>query len=265
MAEPPRDLEAALRRLAPRVEVPAAPDYANLVTAELAGRPTDGPVWSRPPRALRLHPLAVTAVAVVAVVAVVLSVPAARQAVADIFGFAGVHVQELPSAAPTPRATLDPALDLGRPVSLAAARRQVSFPVGLPVVTGSGAPGVYLRRDRGLESVSLVYSPSAALPAAVDSSVGLLVSEYAGTGTPYFDKLVAETGSVERVSVDGRWPGLYFPEPQHVFVRDSGGVVHLERARLSGPSLVWVQGDVTYRLEASVDRATLLSLAGSVR
>jgi hypothetical protein len=202
--------------------------------------------------------------ALVAVVAVVLGVPAARQAVADLFGFDGVRVRPLPSSGPTPRATLDPALDLGRAVSLADARRFQSFPIQVPTLTGMGTPGVYLRRDRGLVSVSFVYPPSARFPAGHDPAVGLLLSEYAGTGTPYFDKLVGEVASVDQVAVDGRWPGLYFPEPQHVFVLDERGVVHFERARLSGPSLVWVRDGVTYRLEASVDRSTLLSLAASL-
>lgn len=267
VAEPPHDLEASLRRLAQQLDVPAEPDYSAIVARQLTGLVVAGPVRPRPRRPAwitRLHPLAATVVAVVALVAVVLGVPSAREAVAELFGFESVRVRQLPPDAPTPRSTLDPALDLGRRVSLADARRLQSFPVRVPVLPGAGTPEVYLRRDRGLVSVSLVYPPSAAFPAGGDPAVGLLLSEYAGTGTPYFDKLVGETSSVDQVAVDGRWPGLYFPEPQHVFVLDERGVVHLERARLSGPSLVWVRGGVTYRLEASLEQATLLSLAASL-
>lgn len=212
-----------------------------------------------------LHPLAAAAVVVVVVVSVIVAVPASRRAVADLFGIAGVEVHPLASAAPTPRATLDPGLELGEPGTLAEVRRLVSFPIAVPSAPGLGAPdAAYVRRGPGLETVTLVYRPRAGFPAARDGGVGLLLSEYAGTATPYFDKYVDEPSAPTRVTVAGRWPGLYFPGPHQLLVRDPGGKVVSEAPRLSAPSLVWVRGLVTYRLEASIDQERALGVAASL-
>ena len=120
------------------------------------------PLW-RPPFGFTgpLGRLATATIVLVLAIAVVLSVPATRAAVADLFGFAGVNVRTAPSAAPSPRTTLDAALDLGEPVTLDEARQRVSFPVSLPAVPGLDAPdAVYVRDEPGLESVSLVYQPT---------------------------------------------------------------------------------------------------------
>jgi hypothetical protein len=261
------DLEAALRRLAEQVEVPPQPDYATRVRARIdagAGRrpaPDARPSWGS---WKTVHPLAAAAIGLLVIVAVVLSVPASREAVADLFGLSGVQVRPLPTPAPSPRATIDEALDLGEPVSLAEARRRMPFTVALPAELG--APDtVYVRQDQGLDSVSLVYRPRSGFPPAFDTRVGLLLSEYAGSATPYFEKFVDGGSGVTRVTVNDRWPGLYFPLPQQVLVRDPRGVVHEDQPRLAAPTLVWVQGSVTYRLESRIDQARALGVAASLR
>lgn len=255
----PPDLEAALRRLAGQVDMPAQPDYATRVQARLEAGDRVAPIGLRRP-----HPLAATLVALLVAVAVVLSVPATRDAVADLFGFSGVRVRPLPTAPPSPRTTVDRELELGAPVELAEAQRRMPFPVAVP--TQLGAPdAVYIRHGQGLDAASLVYRPRPGFPAAFDTRVGLLLTEYAGSATPYFEKFVDAGVRVERVSVDGKWPGLYFAAPQQVLVRDPSGLVHEDRPRLAAPTLVWVHGDVTYRLEARVDRATALAVAASAR
>ena len=117
--------------------------------------------------------LATAAMVVILTTVAVLSVPATRDAVADLFGFAGVNVRTVPSAAPSPRPTVDAALELGEPVTLDEANQQVSFPVALPRVPGLGEPdAIYVRGERGLESVSVVYRPTVGFPAAVDTRSG---------------------------------------------------------------------------------------------
>ncbi|HMG28520.1 MAG TPA: hypothetical protein VK585_00170, partial [Jiangellaceae bacterium] len=240
---PQAELEALLRQLGRSLDVPAAPDYATRVRERLtAASPTIQPVVpDRRTSSLGwLRPVAMAAVILVLAVAVVLSVPATREAVAEMFGFSGVRVRTLPTAAPSPRTTLDADLDLGEPVTLDQARRQVSFPVSVPSVPELGAPdAVYVRDERGLESVSLVYGRSAGFPATVDSQVGVLVSESSGTAMPYFEKLIEAGAPMTQVTVAGRWPGLYFPTPHEVLVRSPDGVVHEDRPRLSAPTLVW--------------------------
>ena len=269
VVRPPRDLEAAFRQLAEHLDVPPAPDYAPRVRERLT---TGSPTRRRP---LGLHQplslsgtwrrLATATIVVLLAVAALLSVPATREAVADLFGFAGVGVRSAPSAAPSPRTTLDANLDLGDPVTLDEARDMVSFTVTTPGAPGLGQPdAVYVRQQRGLESVSLAYRPRAGYPAIVDTQVGLLVSEYSGTATPYFEKLLESGEPMTEVTVDGRWPALYFTSPHQVLVRAPDGIVHEVRPRLSAPTLVWVEGNVTYRLEAAVDLEQALAVASSM-
>jgi hypothetical protein len=260
------DLEAALHGLGGHVDVPPQPNYAHLVQQRLDDEPIAAS--TRDGRQRRLptsSPLAAGAIVLLVVLAVVFTVPTSRHAVADLFGFAGVEVHPLPSAGPSPRTSLDPSVDLGEPVTLAKARASLSFTIAVPTAAGLGEPDtVYLRRGPGLESVALVYGPRDGFPAGVDSHVGLVLSEYAGTATPYFDKYVDEQQPPMQVTVAGRWAGLYLAGPQEVLVRDATGVVHDEHPRLSAPTLVWVRGAVTYRLEANVSKGRALALATSL-
>jgi hypothetical protein len=256
------DLEAALRRLGEQVEVPPQPQYATLVRQQLDANARPRRTWLSPLRSLR--PVAV-ALALLVVLAVILGVPATRQAVADLFGISGVSVRPLPTTGPSPRTTLDASLDLGDPVTLAKAQDRVSFTVSVPSTSGLATPdAVYVRSGPGLEAVNLVYRPRAGFPGGFDGHVGLLLSEYGGAAKPYFVKYVDEHVPLSRIIVAGRWPGLYFPGTQEVYVRDQSGLVHTEQPRLSAPSLVWERGAVTYRLEANISRARALAIAASL-
>jgi hypothetical protein len=260
------DLEAALRRLGEQVDVPPKPEYAALVKQQIDenGRPGRTPFGSA--RHLRfVRPLA-AAVALMVVLGVIFGVPVTRHAVADLFGLSGVRVRPLPPTRPSPRTTLDASLDLGDPVTLAEAQRRVSFTVSVPSIAGLGTPdAVYVRSGPGLKAVNLVYRPRPGLPAAFDTHVGLLISEYAGSAKPYFVKYIDQHIPLSQVIVAGRWPGLYFPGAQEVYVRDPGGNIHSEQPRLSAPSLVWERGAVTYRLEAKISRLRALAIAASLR
>lgn len=264
-----QDLEAELHQLAQKLDVPAQPDYATWVRKRLAsGSTASGPTAGRRrPSGLlgSLRPLTTTMIVLLFAVVGVLAVPATRDAVADLFGLSGVRVRPLPGTGPSPSTTLDASLALGDPVTLDEARRRVSFTVSTPSAPGLGAPeAVYVRRELGLESVSLVYRPRAGFPAAFHTQVGLLVSEYSGTAAPYFEKLVTAQEPMTRVAVDGRWPGVYFTSPHLVMVRGPDGVVREDRPRLAAPTLVWERGGVTYRLEAAIDLKRALAVASSM-
>jgi hypothetical protein len=265
----PPELEATFRQLAQQLDVPPPPDYAARVRAGLASGPAGSQpsAWRRPfgPTG-PWRRVATAAIVLLLAMTVVLSVPATRAAVADLFGLSGVSVRTVPSTAASPRATVDAHLDLGEPVTLDEARRQAAFAVSVPSAPGLGSPdAVYVRRARGLESVSLVYRPSTGFPAADDPSVGLLLSEYAGTAEPYFEKLIDAGEPVTQVTVDGQWPGLYFSSPHQILVRGPDGLVHEDGPRLAAATLVWVRGDVTYRLEAAVDLEQALAVAASMQ
>jgi hypothetical protein len=264
----PPDLEVELGRLARQFDVPAPPDYASRVRERLAARPAAVPSPAGRSTFGLAGPwrwAATATVVLLLAMTVVLSVPVTRDAVADLFGFSGVRVRTVPSTAASPRTTVETLADLGDSVTLDEARRRVSFPVSVPTALGLGSPdAVYVRRELGLESVSLVYRPGTGFPAADDPAVGLLVSEYSGTAEPFFEKLVDTGVPVTQVTVDGRWPGLYFSSPHQVLVRGPDGLVHEERPRLAAPTLVWVRDDVTYRLEADVDLEQALAVASSM-
>jgi hypothetical protein len=265
----PRDLEAEFRRLSQQLDVPAPPDYAARVRERLES----GSVMTRPPEWRRrfgltrpLRRLAAVTVVVILAIAAVLSVPATRDAVADMFGFAGVNVRTAPSPAPSPRTTVDAALDLGEPATLDEATERVSFPVSLPSAPGLEVPdAIYVADEPGLQSVSLVYRPAAGLPSVADTQVGLLLSQYAGTAAPYFDKLIDAGEPVTQVTVGDGWPGLFFASPHQILVRGPDGLVHEDRPRLAAPTLVWVREGVTYRLEAALDLEQLLAVAASIQ
>lgn len=260
-------LEEELRRLSHRVAIPPRPQYAALIQQRLdpEARPSEPAAPSRRSRRWRLtHPL-VTAGVVLLVLLSVLVLPAGRRAMAALFEFGGVRVNSLPSSALPPRTTLDPGLDLGEPATLAQARRQVSFAAAVPSRSGLGAPdAVYVRRGVSLESLTLVYLAKPGLPAVANSPVGLILTEYAGTATPYFDKYETPGSLVTRLTVAGRWPGIYFSGPQEVLIRDDAGRVHNEHPRVSAPTLVWVRGAVTYRLEANISQRRAIEVAASV-
>jgi hypothetical protein len=265
----PRDLEAAFRRLSHQLDVPAPPDYAarvreHLESGSVMTRPTE---WRRRFGLTRpLRRLAAATIVVILAIVAMLSVPATRDAVADLFGFAGVSVRTAPGPAPSPRTTVDAALDLGEAVTLDEARGRLSFPVSLPSAPGLAAPdAIYVTDGPGLESVSVVYRPNAGLPATADTQVGLLLSEYAGTAAPYFDKLIDAGEPVTQVTVGDGWPGLYFTSPHQILVRGPDGLVHEDRPRLAAPTLVWVREGVTYRLEAALDLEQALAVAASIQ
>ena len=63
---------------------------------------------------------------------------------------------------------------------------------------------------------------------------------------------------------DGR--GFWLEGAPHLyFYRDPNGSVQQETLRLAGNTLVWVQNGITVRLEAQVDQATALRIAGTFR
>jgi hypothetical protein len=262
-----RDLEAEFGQLARQVDVPATPDYASRVRERLVSRSAGARATGRRTFGLAApwRRAATATIVLLLAMTVVLSVPVTRDAVADLFGISGVSVSTLPSTAASPRTTVEARADLGKPVTLDEARRQLSFPVSVPTAPGLGPPdAVYVRRGLSLESVSLVYRPRTGFSATDDPTVGLLVSQYSGTAEPFFEKLIHAGAAVTQVTVDGRWPGLYFPSPHQVLVRAPDGLVHEERPRLAAPTLVWVRDDVTFRMEADIDLEQALAVAASM-
>lgn len=262
----PVDLDEALRQLRRHVEVPPRPDYPALVRRRI-----DVPPPRRERRRLVIrgkawHPAAAAAVVGLIVVMATIALPAGRQALANVLEITGVRVKPLPAESVEPRTRLDARLDLGDPVTLAEAQGRVSFAIAIPREPGLTSPDrVYVHTGAGLESVTLVYRAQPGLPGVLGGRVGLLLSEYAGSAEPYFDKYVDRRHPPYPVKIAGSWPGLRFPGRQDVLVLGARGKVYDEHPRVSAPSLVWVRDGVTYRLEADIHQHRALAIAGSVR
>ena len=62
--------------------------------------------------------------------------------------------------------------------------------------------------------------------------------------------------------VDGFWISGH---PHDVVLRGSDGAFSPAALRLAGNTLLWEQGNVTYRLESGLDRAAAVSLAEALR
>ena len=68
---------------------------------------------------------------------------------------------------------------------------------------------------------------------------------------------------LERVEIGGQ-QGLWFAAPHELVYVDRQGLRHTETARLAGPTLVWSDGRVTYRLEGVSDFTEAVAIAASV-
>lgn len=239
--------ERELRRLGWALDVPAPPDLAARVRAELAPR-------SRP-LARRRWALAVALVLVAALVAT-LAVPDARSTLFRVLRIGGeriVRVDELPPVEAEPAGLR---ISLGEEVTLVQARARAGFE--LRGFEDAGAPDrVYLApRD----TVWFLWG--------TPRRVRLLLAqtpEHSVGSPPLFEKLVARGTTVEPVSVAGR-PGWFLSGAPHVvYLLGATGEIVEETARLAQDVLVWEQDGVTFRLEGALGRERAVELATSLR
>jgi hypothetical protein len=54
-------------------------------------------------------------------------------------------------------------------------------------------------------------------------------------------------------------------DPHRLVVTDPDGLIVTDATRLAGNTLLWTDGDVTYRLESSLDREQAVDLASDMR
>lgn len=225
------DLDRELTELAAHLSWPEPPNVAPRVSATI----TRG----RSPSTRRLLAAAAVVVVVVAIVGVV---PAARDQVAAWFGIGGVTIE---------RGTLlepDTIAELGDAIRLSS--------LGAPLPSALGDPDAAYRDAEG--RVWIVYEPTGDRP-------GALLTVFESVTDAGLTKLVADPSrQVELVEVNGEsayWVAgadhfLLFGTPDGQMVEDRG--------RLSSPTLIWVLGDLTYRLESEIGRDRAISIAESV-
>lgn len=250
-----RDIERSLADLAAHVDYPPAPDLAPRVAARVRAAPARrGPARAR---------LVAAAALVLVVAAAAVALPPAREAIADFLGLGGVRIRTgEPVPAPSPAR-----LELGEPMSLAAAQQRVDFDVAVPDALGS-EPEVFYDEVVPGGQVALLYAPAEGLPAAPGTNAGALITQFEGRAEP--DLVKKSTGgspetTITPVQVNGS-DGLFLAGRPHVIAYVApDGSVREETVRLAGNVLLWSRDGVTYRIESLLDLRASLRIARSLR
>lgn len=246
MNSPGRTVEILLADLADHIEWPQTPALDRVAGRLAAPRP-------EPPRRRRWIP--VTAALVVLVAALLVLSPQTREAVADLLGVAGIEIELRPEM----EEPVGAGLDLGREVAIGEVIESADFAVSMPVLAGE-PDTVYLSEGQ----VNMVWVGGESLPAAGDTGVGLLYTQFPSeSGGDRFLKGVGSEATVVAVEVAGA-SGLWI-EGAHVISReDESGLLIEETLRLAGNALIWESDDVTHRIETAVGLEETLRIAESV-
>ena len=188
--------------------------------------------------------LAAAALGIAAVAAV--AIPDARTSFLDWLRIGGVGIErrELPPPA-TVRASSLP----GVPVSLDEARSAASFEVLVPDELGE-PDAVLLQRSPDV-MVTLVYG-------SLDRP-RVILSHWRSEALRYL-KVLPYSARVERLG-PAEAPTLWIPDAHALGYQRLGGGGAKEPFRLSAPALIWVRGELTYRLEGRLSRDQALAIA----
>jgi hypothetical protein len=254
--------ESELRAVARELEVPPARDLTAAVRQQLeAGPARTGPArprWRAPVRRPRRRAV-LTALAVLAALAVVvIATPQGRAAISHVFRFDGVELRQGQSQSPSQRpshpAPGGASLPGEQRMSLAQARRQVSFPILVPAALGQ--PGQVLVSDGG-RVVSLVYPRTRYGQVRMD--------EFAGqVDQIYFEKIVY-LGNVTKVKVNGN-KALWIKGPHELmYIRRDGTSAEAPPRLTTGNTLLWGTRHAALRLEGVFGEKTALAIARSAR
>jgi hypothetical protein len=260
--EQPQQLETQLIRAAGQFPYPATPDLAGRIRSMAQPAPT-GRIRSR---------LAWAALGLVIVASALLAVPPVRAAVLEVLRFGAVRIFLVePTPAPTlpppaastaarptatPRPTPTPlasVLDLAGQTTLAQAQAQVDFPIRLPAYPPDlGPPDQLFLQDFDGPLLVLVWL-APGRPDRVRLSLHLLgPGTFAGKDAPTV---------IEETVVNGK-PALWL-EGEHLLALRNGNFS--PRRLVEGHVLLWVEDDITYRLETDLTLEEAVRVAESVR
>ncbi|MDP9224219.1 MAG: hypothetical protein M3P18_10250 [Actinomycetota bacterium] len=251
-------LEETLAALGRTIEFPPEPDVSRGVRARIREKVI--PARSARPMGVRI---AVAAIAlIVAATGVLFFSPTARHALARWLGLPGIRIvitHRTPAIAP------GRTLHLGQPATLARAQRRLGERVRVPLNDNLGAPDAVYVNDAA-PVVWLVYRPAPELPPVAGHDVGLLVTELrAQVDDTFYKKLLAGGADLRPVSVGGRTGFWIHGQPHVIEYRDPAGFQTQEAGRVSGNSLIWSDGAITYRIEVAAGLRTAMAIARSMR
>jgi hypothetical protein len=259
-------LVARLRSRAATFPYPATPDIASRERLRLAGQLSGGRnVAAARPRSRRLA-FALLTLAIILAAAFLVSPVRARVldwirigAVRIFFTTPSLTPPPLPPTAtlpgaPTPHPTatyLQSVLDIGGETSLEEAQRQVDFTILLPADTGQ--PDLVFLQKYDRAAVILVW-----LKDGQPGQARMSLTE-AKSDSFIFQKYVRR--SVEETHVNGQ-PAVWVEGEYPLDTRS--GETTMTRLVTQGHTLIWTQGEMTFRLETDEDLETAIKIAESV-
>ena len=232
------DLRDEMRELGRGITVEARDDLADLVLAAVGVPRPHTHKWRRWVAALAALLAAVG-------VSAAISAPV-RATIIHVFSFGGTEVRNAPGPAPAS----SPALPGTHPADLAAAEREVGFAVRVPPALGS--PVAITVSDGRV--VSLRYAQPSG-PVQID--------EFAGNLGPLWDKYVAG-GVAQRVDVNGH-DGVWFDKPTTLVYVWPDGSEDSASARRTNGTLIWTDGNISYRLDGVRPLNAALAVARAMR
>lgn len=247
-------LDSMLTSLGDSIDWPTpSPHLSTRVIARIeAEQPTaaDRAFWRRP---------IIAGIAVVVVALVFVVSPSARQAVADLFGAAGIRIVVTSEEAPASGAELE----LGELVQLDEVEEGVEFKPRVPRGPVPGMPDAVYLSESG--QVTMVWVGTSSLPAAGDTGIGLLLSQYAGNGDQEVaEKSIGPETGEQRLMVEGQ-PALWIEGAAHTFtLLDSEGNPIQETSRLAANALLWEADGVNHRLETTGDLQSALNIVDTL-
>lgn len=246
-------LETILTSLGDSIEWPTpSPHLSTRVMARIESeQPTAASrgIWRRS---------AIATVAVLLVTLVFVLSPAARQAAADWLGAAGIRIGLTSDQTPTTGAELD----LGELIRLDEVGDAVDFQLRVPGGENPGAPNAVYLSDNG--QVTMVWGGTSTLPAAGDTGIGLLLTQYSAAGGQIAEKSIGPDTGVHRLTVEGQ-PALWVEGGAHTFtLLDQDGNPIEDTTRLAANVLLWEANGVNLRLETTGDLQNSLAIVESL-
>ncbi len=254
------NFEGRLLSIAQAFTYPPTPDVRQPVIRRLARRPTSGRRWLA------------AVIALLFVLVVLFAVPPVRAAILDWIRIGAVKIflvaptqtptlTSLPGETETPRPTnlptptpLTSILDLAGETSLSLAQAQ-GFSLLLPAYPPDlGKPDHVYVQDFGGPIIILVWMEKTQPP-----KVRLSISE-TNTSGAIFQKIAPTT--IENTTVNGQ-QAVWVDAP-YMLITGSGDYV-MDRLIAQGHTLVWSDGQMTYRIETGDDLSTAIKIAESLR
>lgn len=230
------------------------------------------------PRLLRNAVVALLVLAMVVAAVTALASPTARSAMAAFFGLKRVqvvHVEETATAPPSTTGTAVPTTTsraafavVAGGTTMAEAQRRTAFPLRVPTYPiGLGEPGrVYFQDFQPGQQVVLFFKAMPELGLGSGDKEGVLFTLFQFKTEGIFVKMITPGTQLEELRVNGK-RALWFQGAAHILqYRDPDGKVRVEFERLvTGNTLAWEEGDVTYRLETTLPKEEAVQIAESLR